>query len=157
MHVYYRLTNNVWLCAFLNIGLSCKTQEIYLLVFLVRYSDLLLYFVSVYNTLMKIFFILSTGLLIYLMRYKVPFCTTYDSLGDQFPHWALLPVALVLTCILNTGWTTWTFCWSFSLWLEAIAFVPQIVMLHKMRVIENLTSHYVACLGLYRFFYILNW
>lgn len=30
-------------------------------------------------------------------------------------------------------------------------------MLHKMRVIENLTSHYVACLGLYRFFYILNW
>lgn len=30
-------------------------------------------------------------------------------------------------------------------------------MLHKMRVVENLTSHYVAMLGLYRFFYILNW
>ena len=28
---------------------------------------------------------------------------------------------------------------------------------HKIRVIENLTSHYVAMLGLYRFFYILNW
>jgi hypothetical protein len=38
-----------------------------------------------------------------------------------------------------------------------VAFVPQIVMLHKMRVVENLTSHYVAFLGLYRFFYILNW
>ena len=138
-------------------GLSCKTQEIYLLVFLIRYSDLFLYFVSVYNTLMKIFFIASTALLIYLMRYKVPFCTTYDSLGDKFYHWTLLPVALVLTCILNTGWSPWTFMWSYSLWLEAVAFIPQIVMLHQMRVIENLTSHYVACLGLYRFFYILNW
>ena len=125
--------------------------------FLVRYSDLFMYFVSVYNTLMKIFFIAATGLTIYLMKFKVPFCTTYDALGDQFPHWVLIAVALVLTCILNTGWTPWTFCWSFSLWLEAIAFVPQIVMLHKMLVIENLTSHYVAALGLYRFFYILNW
>ena len=139
-------------------GLSCKTQEIYLLVFLVRYSDLFMYFVSVYNTLMKIFFITATALTIYLMRYKVPYCTTYDSLGDQFPHWKVLPgVALVLTCVLNTGWHPWTFAWSFSLWLEAIAFVPQIVMLHRMRVVENLTSHYVACLGVYRFFYILNW
>ena len=31
------------------------------------------------------------------------------------------------------------------------------MMLHRMREVENLTSHYVACLGLYRFFYILNW
>lgn len=30
-------------------------------------------------------------------------------------------------------------------------------MLNKIRVIENITSHYVAALGLYRFFYILNW
>ena len=140
------------------IGLSCKTQEIYLLVFLVRYEDLFFYFVSVYNTMMKIFFITATALIIYLMKYKVPYCTTYDSLGDQFPHFkVLIPVALVLTCVLNTGWTPWTFAWSFSLWLEAIAFIPQIVMLHKMRVVENLTSHYVAALGLYRFFYILNW
>ena len=117
-----------------------------------------MYFVSVYNTSMKIFFITATALIIYLMKYKVPYCTTYDSLGDQFPHFkVLIPVAAVLTCILNTGWTPWTWFWSFSIWLEAIAFVPQIVMLHKMRVVENLTSHYVAALGLYRFFYILNW
>ena len=30
-------------------------------------------------------------------------------------------------------------------------------MLNKIRLIENITSHYVAALGLYRFFYILNW
>ena len=47
--------------------------------------------------------------------------------------------------------------WSFSLWLEAMAFIPQIWMLNKIRIVENITSHYVAALGLYRFFYILNW
>ena len=30
-------------------------------------------------------------------------------------------------------------------------------MLNKIRIVENITSHYVAALGLYRFFYILNW
>ncbi len=117
-----------------------------------------MYFISLYNTFMKLFFISSTAFIIYLMRYKKPFCTTYDSLGDDFPHLkVLLPAALVITCVVNSGWTAWEFVWSFSLWLEAIAFIPQIVMLNKIRLIENITSHYVAALGLYRFFYILNW
>ena len=37
--------------------------------------DLFMYFVSLYNTSMKVFFIASTGFIIYLMRYKKPFCT----------------------------------------------------------------------------------
>lgn len=140
------------------LGLSCKTQEIYLLVFCMRYMDLFMYFISVYNTLMKIFFISSTALVIYLMRYKKPFCTTYDNMGDQFPHWKiLLPSAAVLTAICHSGTTPWELVWSYSLWLESIAFIPQIIMLQKIRIIENLTSHYVAMLGLYRFFYIVNW
>lgn len=126
--------------------------------FLVRYLDLFMYFISLYNTSMKLFFIGSTMLIIYLMRIKKPFCSTYDSLGDTFPHLkVLLPAALVLAIIIHAGDTTWEFVWSFSLWLEALAFIPQIIMLNKIRVVENLTSHYVACLGLYRFFYILNW
>ena len=56
-------------------GLSCKTQELYLLVFCMRYVDLFMYYVSMYNTLMKIFFISSTAFIIYLMRYRKPFCT----------------------------------------------------------------------------------
>ena len=133
-------------------------MECYLLVFCLRYMDLFMYFISVYNTLMKIFFITSTGLIIYLMRFRKPYCTTYDALGDQFPHWkVLLPSAAVLTALVHSGDTAWEFVWSFSLWLEAIAFIPQIIMLQKIRVIENLTSHYVAMLGLYRLFYIFNW
>ena len=94
---------------------------------------------------------------------------TYDQLGDDFPHFkVLVPAALVLTLICNTTYTTkdhslsnykWWFelQWSLSLWLEALAFIPQIVMLNKIRIVENITSHYVAALGMYRFFYILNW
>ena len=57
------------------IGLSCKTQEIYLIVFATRYMDLFMYYVSMYNTLMKIFFIASTAFIIYLMRFRKPYCT----------------------------------------------------------------------------------
>jgi len=79
-------------------------------------------------------------------------------MGDNFPHFkALLPAAFVLALIINSGWDAWEFMWSFSLWLEAMAFIPQIIMLKKIRTVENITSHYVACLGFYRFFYILNW
>ena len=55
-----------------NIGVSAKTQEIYLLVFSTRYLDLFMYFVSVYNTLMKVLFISVTIYIIYLMRFQSP-------------------------------------------------------------------------------------
>ena len=90
-----------------------------------RYLDLFMYFVSLYNTLMKIFFISSTAFVIYLMRYKKPYCTTYDSMGDDFPHWkVLLPAAFVITLLINTGYESWEMVWSLSLWLEALAFIP---------------------------------
>lgn len=109
----------------IGLGLSCKTQEIYLIVFCLRYMDLFMYFVSLYNTCMKIFFITSTLFIIYLMRVRKPFKMTYDSLGDSFPHlMVLLPAAFVLTCIVQTGWSPWEFTWSYSLWLESLAFIP---------------------------------
>lgn len=50
------------------IGLSFKTQALYVTVFLTRYLDLFYDFVSVYNTLMKIFFISSSCYVLYLMK-----------------------------------------------------------------------------------------
>merc|ERR1719272_1009666 len=107
------------------VGISCKTQEIYLIVFCVRYVDLFFYFISMYNTCMKLFFIMSTASIIYLMRFRKPFCSTYDAIGDAFPHLLyLLPAALILTLVCHAGDTPWEYVWSFSLWLEALAFVP---------------------------------
>lgn len=53
---------------------SLKTQEIYLVVFAARYLDLFMYYVSLYNTTMKLAFLSSTILIIYIMRFKSPIC-----------------------------------------------------------------------------------
>ena len=40
-----------------------------------RYADLFMYYVSLYNTLMKIFFISATAFIIFMIRFKKPYCT----------------------------------------------------------------------------------
>ena len=49
-------------------GISLKTQELYLLVFLTRYLDLLTSWHSWYNTSMKVVYIGITALIVYGMR-----------------------------------------------------------------------------------------
>lgn len=46
---------------------------------------------------------------------------------------------------------------AFSIYLEAVAILPQLFMLQKQGGAESLTSHYVMLLGLYRLFYLFNW
>lgn len=140
------------------VGVSCRMQELYLIVFLWRYTDLLYEFISPYNSVMKIFFVLSTGYMIYLMRFKPPVNQTYDRSVDSFLYevYFIVPVLIAgtLTC---EEYTLTEILWCSSIWLEAVAITPQLVLLAKMREVENLTSHFVAALGLYRAFYILNW
>ncbi|KAH8582000.1 ER lumen retaining receptor plus 4 or more transmembrane domains [Cryptosporidium sp. chipmunk genotype I] len=140
------------------LGISCKMQEIYLIVFCSRYIDLLWSFVSVYNTLMKVIFIASTSYCIYLMRYQIPISRTYDSNADSFPyHKYLILPALFLGFITSERWIVSEILWSFSIWLESVAILPQLVLLQQLREVENLTSNYVVTMGLYRLFYIFNW
>ena len=47
--------------------------------------------------------------------------------------------------------------WSYSIWLEAVAILPQLLMINKLKDIENITAHYVLFLGMYRIFYIFHW
>jgi ER lumen protein retaining receptor len=52
-------------------GVSLKTQILFLVVFCCRYLDLLFSFISIYNTVMKIFFIAATAIVVYWMvRYN---------------------------------------------------------------------------------------
>ena len=99
---------------------------------------------------MKIFYIGATCYTIYLLRFKKPYCATYDPKVDEFPHYKIIyPACLLLTLFLHTRWSPIEFLWSYSLWLEALAFVPQIIILYRIKTIENMTSHYVAALGAY--------
>jgi len=140
------------------VGVSCRMQEMYLLVFCLRYLDLLYEFISLYNSCMKIFFIISTGYLIYLMRYKPPVNQTYDRTVDSFKYELyFVGPALLLGVLTCEEYSITEILWSSSIFLEAVSITPQLVLLAKMREVENLTSHFVAAMGLYRAFYILNW
>jgi len=138
-------------------GVSLKSQILYAIVFSCRYLDLFVYFVSFYNTTMKLAFLTGTFLTIYLIakRHRV----TYDQENDTFNLlWALVP-----TFVLSLGLSIWNWqgtmelLWDWSLNLEAVTIMPQLWMLQKGRNHENFTLLYIFCLGSYRGFYLLNW
>ena len=47
--------------------------------------------------------------------------------------------------------------WTFSIYLESLAILPQLFMVTKTGEAESITSHYLFALGMYRALYILNW
>eukprot|EP01066_Platyproteum_vivax_P001288 Platyproteum_vivax@DN11532_c0_g1_i1.p1 len=133
------------------IGVSCRTQEVYLIVFLCRYVDLLWSFISLYNSAMKVIFVSSTVYLIYLMRVQPPISQTYDRNADGFRYELyLVPTAAVISLFTSENFSAAELLWTFSIWLESVAIIPQLVLLQQLREVENLTSHYVVAMGLYR-------
>ena len=47
--------------------------------------------------------------------------------------------------------------WTFSIYLESVAILPQLFMISKTGEAESITSHYLFALGAYRALYIVNW
>ena len=47
--------------------------------------------------------------------------------------------------------------WTFSIYLESLAIMPQLYMITKTGEAETITSHYLFAMGLYRALYIVNW
>lgn len=84
------------------VGISIKTQELYLAVFITRYLDLFTTFYSPYNSIMKVSYILSTAYIIYMVKMQEPFKTNYETSHDSFLHWkfAVLP-CVILAIIIN--------------------------------------------------------
>jgi ER lumen protein retaining receptor len=132
-------------------------------VFVTRYLDLFTTFYSVYNSCMKVLYIFTTSLVIYTIKYKEPICSTYDKAQDSFLHWkfAVAPcfVVALITHLIQEGFTFKPFdlLWTFSIFLESISILPQLIVLQRYREVENLTGNYVFFMGAYRFLYILNW
>lgn len=60
-----------WTLIWYGVGISFKTQVLYVVVFFTRYLDLFLGdYVSIYNTFMKLFFIGSSCYILYLMKFR---------------------------------------------------------------------------------------
>mmetsp|Transcript_19699 Transcript_19699/g.66216 ORF Transcript_19699/g.66216 Transcript_19699/m.66216 type:complete len:219 (+) Transcript_19699:86-742(+) len=139
-------------------GISLKTQQLYLIVFVTRYLDLMWNFSSLYNYMLKLLFIgFSAGVVVVMMKSKAH-VATYNADLDAFPWMYLVAPCAVLGVLINQDHTSpFEYVWAFSIYLEAVAILPQLAMLQKQGEVENLTSHYVAALGAYRGFYLLNW
>ncbi|KAF5842070.1 ER lumen protein retaining receptor-domain-containing protein, partial [Dunaliella salina] len=138
-------------------GISLKTQELYALVFFTRYLDLFTNYVSLYNTLMKLVFLIATFSIVYRMRYDKVIKVTYERESDSFPRHVSLVVPCLLLAVINHNYGLLMILWAFSIFLEAVAALPQLILLQQTRKIDKITANYVVLLGSYRAFYILNW
>jgi len=136
-------------------GISFKTQALYVAVFIARYLDLFFHFVSLYNSIMKLFFIGSSVYILYLMKYK--YRPTHDPSIDTFKVEYLVGPCFLFALIFNYQFIFSEILWSFSIWLEAVAILPQLFMLQRTGEAETITTHYLAALGAYRALYIPNW
>lgn len=65
-------------------GISGKSQILFAIVYTTRYLDLLTTYVSAYNTFMKIIFIATSYVTVFLMYVK--FKATYDHNHDTFRY-----------------------------------------------------------------------
>ncbi|CAL5410023.1 hypothetical protein ACSBR2_014439 [Camellia fascicularis] len=138
-------------------GISLKTQELYALVFVTRYLDLFTDFISVYNTVMKLVFIGSSLAIVWCMRWHRAVKRSYDRELDTFRHYLVIAASLVLALLVHEKFTFQEILWAFSIYLEALAILPQLVLLQRSGNVDNLTGQYVFFLGAYRALYILNW
>ncbi|CAL8085110.1 unnamed protein product [Calicophoron daubneyi] len=136
-------------------GLSGKTQMMFAIVFTTRYLDLFFYFISVYNTVMKVVFILGSYTTVYFMYRK--FRQTLET-GD---HLFRLPYFIIplggLACLVNHRLDVIEVFWTFSIYLEAVAILPQLFMISSTGQAETITAHYLFALGSYRALYLVNW
>ena len=83
-------------------GISLKTLELYLLVFLTRYLDLFFSYISLYNSTMKILYIGMSGAVVYLIRKVEPWKSSYKEDEDTFLH-LKFGVAVRAFCLFSSS------------------------------------------------------
>ena len=144
-------------------GVSLLTQLLYVAVFLTRYLDL--FWVSpgnsTWNFLLKNFYIWSSIYIIVLMT------RVYARTREREKAWRLggysfggsLIAAPIVTVVFR-GWMATSpseMLWVFSIILESVCVLPQLLLLRQTTVPTVIDSFYLVTLGSYRGFYILNW
>nr|XP_056712483.1 ER lumen protein-retaining receptor 2-like [Euleptes europaea] len=139
------------LCA----GISGKNQLLFALVFTTHYLDLFTAFISFYNTSMKLIYIACSYATFYLIYMK--FKATYDGNHETFRVEHLLVSVGRLSFLVNHDFTPLEILWTFSIYLESVAILPQLFMISKTGEVETITTHYLFFLGLYCALYLINW
>lgn len=136
-------------------GISGKSQILFAIVYITRYLDLFTTFISLYNSVMKVIFIGASLATVFLMFAK--FRATYDRNHDSFRIEFLLIPTIILALLINHDFTVMEILWTFSIYLESVAILPQLFLVSKTGEAESITSHYLFALGSYRALYLFNW
>jgi len=177
--VYARLNVTVFECmnessieidlCLLLLGISLKAQELYLVVYCTRYLDVFTTWYSLYNTVMKLFFIIATALIVCILRAGEAWHTSYSPAHDSFHHWKLLALPNVLIASVvhlfgSANFEVMELFWTYSICLEAVAMWPQLVMFKDDKILkenQGESKNEILCpiflFGIYRAIYILNW
>ncbi|CAI9107380.1 OLC1v1006718C1 [Oldenlandia corymbosa var. corymbosa] len=142
-------------------GLSLQSQELTLIylglslyssVFIHDHSHGLIY------SLLDLATILSTLWVIYTMRFKLK--STYVAALDNTPHYYLVVPCAILALIVHphlfSGFMS-KILLAFSVYIEAVAVVPQLRLIKNAKMIEPFTAHYVFALGISRFLSCAHW
>uniref|UniRef100_A0A2K6NSZ2 ER lumen protein-retaining receptor n=1 Tax=Rhinopithecus roxellana TaxID=61622 RepID=A0A2K6NSZ2_RHIRO len=130
-------------------GISGKSQVLFAVVFTARYLDLFTNYISLYNTCMK-----------------AELCVARGSAWTTFSlHLRSTCNCHVVLCLLSRpvpshlilSVVSLQILWTFSIYLESVAILPQLFMVSKTGEAETITSHYLFALGVYRTLYLFNW
>lgn len=120
---------------------------------------------SIWNTTFKTFYILSSFYVIFIMM------RVYARTREREKAWKLGGACLAGSAVLAPlimlifrkksdplyGWGWIELFWDFSIILESVCVLPQLLLLRQTTVPTVIDSYYLLTLGSYRAFYILNW
>uniref|UniRef100_A0A8C9ULA6 ER lumen protein-retaining receptor n=1 Tax=Spermophilus dauricus TaxID=99837 RepID=A0A8C9ULA6_SPEDA len=114
-------------------GISGKSQVLFAVVFTARYLDLFTNYISLYNTCMKVVYIACSFTTVWMIYSK--FKATYDGNHDTFRvEFLVVPTAL---CSHSLAFRQ--ILWTFSIYLESVAILPQLFMVSKTGEAETIT------------------
>jgi ER lumen protein retaining receptor len=134
------------------IGISLRTQELFLLIFATRCAVLFYsyFYISVFDSLLRILFLVLTATIVYSMRCDELVHRTYDSVHDSFPHWkyAVLPCGVMTMLLYVLQYNVLEqeirgMLETFSGFLEAIAIAPQLFLLRQVGGCDAVTGLYI--------------
>lgn len=86
--------------------------------------------------------------------------STYEKRHDTFKNPAILVLSAVLAAVSMPRKGLVWFFWSFSLWVEALAIIPQLILVmgrSKSKMLEVMNREYIFFMSIYRLFYLINW
>ena len=94
-----------------------------------------------------------------------PWKDTCDYSKDSFPAFKFLIIPTFLAaCVISESFPQLTLerqamevLWEFSIYLEAVAIIPQLALVMKSGEVEKYMLLYITLRGMYRALYVANW